>query len=78
MAAAYGYHLAQNHPFVDGNKRAAAGCMLLFLALNGQRVVAPPGSLATIILDLAAGKAGKDDLASWLRTHLKPWRSGRI
>ncbi|MBN8524917.1 MAG: type II toxin-antitoxin system death-on-curing family toxin [Planctomycetes bacterium] len=78
MAAAYGYHLAQIHPFVDGNKRAAAGCMLLFLALNGQRVVTPPGSLATIILDLAAGKAGKDDLATWLRAHLKPWRPGRV
>ena len=77
MAAAYGFHVAQNHPFIDGNKRVAAACMLLFLALNGWRPVAPPGTLATIMLDLASGKAGKDDLASWLRAHLRPWRPSR-
>lgn len=74
MAAAYGFHLAQNHPFVDGNKRIAAACALLFLALNDVRVVAPRGALAGIILDLAAGKASKDDLATWLRAHQQAWR----
>jgi death-on-curing protein len=77
MAAAYGFHLAQDHPFVDGNKRVAAACALLFLALNGKRVIAPPGALAAVFLDVAAGKAGKDDLATWLRTHLQPWSGGR-
>jgi death-on-curing protein len=77
MAAAYGYHLGQNHPFVDGNKRVAAACALVFLALNGQRVVAPPGTLADIVLAVASGKAGKDDLATWLRAHLKPWKGPR-
>lgn len=75
MAAAYAYHIAQNHPFVDGNKRVAAACALVFLALNGQRVVAPSGTLASIFLAVAAGTAGKDDLAAWLRAHLAPWKA---
>lgn len=77
MAGAYMYHLAQNHPFVDGNKRVAAVCGLHFLHLNGQTIEANQDAFATIILDLAAGKAGKDDLATWLRPHLKSWRPGR-
>jgi death-on-curing protein len=77
MAAAYAFHLAQNHPFIDGNKRIAAACALLFLALNDVRVVAPRGALAGIILDVASGKASKDDLAGWLRAHLRPWRPSR-
>lgn len=77
MAAAYGFHLAQNHPLVDGNKRVAAACALLFLALNGRRVVAEPGRFADIILAVAAGTATKDDLATWLRSHLQPWHAGR-
>lgn len=77
MAAAYGFHLAQNHPFVDGNKRVAAACALLFLALNGRRVVAEPGRFADIILAVAAGTATKDDLAIWLRSHLQPWHAGQ-
>lgn len=78
MSGAYMYHLAQNHPFVDGNKRVAAVCGLHFLHLNGQTIEASQDAFATIILDLAAGKAGKDDVATWLRTHLKPWRPGRV
>lgn len=77
MAAAYAFHLAQNHPFVDGNKRVAAACMLLFLAINGRRVEAPPGSLAAIVIAVASGTAGKDDLAAWLRAHLRPWKGAR-
>ncbi len=77
MAAAYIFHLAQNHPFVDGNKRAATVCGLHFLHLNGQTVVADPQDLGDIILAVASGTAGKDDLATWLRAHLKPWNGGR-
>lgn len=77
MAGAYGYHVAQNRPFMDGNKRVAAACALLFLAVNNQRVVAPPGTLATIVLAVASGTAGKDDLATWLRAHLRPWTGPR-
>ena len=77
LAAAYAFGVVRNHPFVDGNKRIAAACALLFLALNDVRVVAPAGALSGIILDVAAGTASKDDLAVWLRAHLRPWRSSR-
>ncbi len=77
MAAAYMFHLAQNHPFVDGNKRVAAVCGLHFLHLNGHTIVADPDAFADIVLAVASGKAGKDDLATWLRAHLTPWNGGR-
>ena len=77
MAAAYAFHLAQNHPFVDGNKRVAAACMLVFLAVNGLRLVAPAGSLANQILALASGELSKEQLADWLRRHLRPWGGPR-
>lgn len=77
MAGAYVFHLAQNHPFVDGNKRIATVCGLHFLHLNGQTIVADPDKFADIILAVAAGTATKDDLATWLRSHLKPWKAGR-
>lgn len=78
MAGAYMYHLAQNHPFVDGNKRVAVVCGLHFLHLNGQTIEVDQDSVATTIYDLAAGTVGKDDLATWIRLHLKTWRPGRV
>jgi len=77
MAAAYMFHLAQNHPYVDGNKRVAAVCGLHFLHLNGQSVEADPDAFADFVLAVASGKAGKDDLATWLGAHLQPWRPVR-
>ncbi|HAT12173.1 MAG TPA: type II toxin-antitoxin system death-on-curing family toxin [Planctomycetes bacterium] len=77
MAAAYMYHLAQNHPFVDGNKRVATVCGLHFLHLNGQTIVADQDAFADIILAIAGGRAGKDDLATWLRAHLQTWKGPR-
>jgi death-on-curing protein len=77
MAAAYMFHLAQNHPFVDGNKRVAAVCGLHFLHLNGQSIEADPEAFADIAMAVASGKASKDDLAGWLRAHLRPWRPSR-
>jgi death on curing protein len=44
MAAAYLFHVARNHPLVDGNKRTALMCALVFLGLNGQRLDADPGT----------------------------------
>lgn len=77
MAAAYMYHLAQNHPFVDGNKRVAAVCGLHFLHLNGQTVAADQDAFATTIMDLASGALGKEALAAWIRSHLASWRPSR-
>ena len=69
LAAAYGYGLAKNHPFVDGNKRAAFLAVGLFLALNGQRVVASQTDATATVLALAASEITEAAFAHWLRAH---------
>jgi death-on-curing protein len=59
MAAAYAYHLCRNHPFVDGNKRTALACALVFLRLNGIVVSDPKGRLKQVMLDIVAGRMDK-------------------
>ena len=72
LAAAYAYGLAKNHPFVDGNKRAAFLGAGLFLALNGQRLVAPQADATLQVLALAASEITETAFADWLRAHLAP------
>jgi death-on-curing protein len=67
MAAAYAYHLCQNHPFIDGNKRAALACALVFLEMNGFAVSDPKGLLKDAMLRTASGKLGKPELAELFR-----------
>ena len=67
MAAAYAYHLCQNHPFVDGNKRTALACALVFLELNGVGVLDPRGVLKDAMLAMASGKLGQPRFAQQLR-----------
>lgn len=67
MAAAYAYHLCQNHPFVDGNKRTALACALVFMELNGVSIQDPKGQLKTAMLKIAAGEMGKNEFANFLR-----------
>ena len=69
LAAAYGFGLARNHAFVDGNKRAAFLATGLFLALNGWRLTASQGEATLTILALAAGDLSEDEFAQWLREH---------
>jgi death-on-curing protein len=69
LAAAYASGLAQNHPFVDGNKRAAFLAAGLFLALNRYRLSASQADAALTMLALAAGELGEKQLAAWLREH---------
>lgn len=64
MAAAYVYHLCQNHPFVDGNKRTALACALVFLELNGVGILDPKGLLKDAMLAVASGKMSKTELAA--------------
>lgn len=71
LAAAYGFGLARNHPFVDGNKRTAFVAVELFLALNGWDLVADNGACVLTMLALAAGDLSEDDFAQWLRTHIQ-------
>ena len=67
MAVAYTYHLCQNHPFLDGNKRTALACALVFLELNGLSVRDPKGRLKDAMLDMASGKMGKSRFAALLQ-----------
>lgn len=70
LAAAYGSGISQNHPFVDGNKRAAFLSVGLFLALNGYRLVATQAEASIAMLALAAGELDEAEFAGWLREHL--------
>ena len=69
MAAAYGYHLCQNHPFYDGNKRTALIAMYMFLYVNGYQIVSDKKSLYAIMMDLARGKVSKEELREYLIEH---------
>ena len=72
LAASYAFGLAKNHPFIDGNKRAAFLASGLFLALNGQRLVVGQSEATQTVLDLAAGEITEEAFAHWLRAHLQP------
>ena len=70
-AAALCFSLVQNHPFVDGNKRAGHAAMETFLILNGSEIDARLEEQEKVMLDLAAGKLSRSELTSWLRDHVK-------
>lgn len=72
LAAAYGVGIAKNHPFVDGNKRAALLAVGLFLALNGSRLVASQVDATSAMLAVAAGELDESAFAHWIRAHLRP------
>ena len=69
LAAAYGVGLAQNHPFNDGNKRAAFLALGLFLALNGMRLTASQVDATRTMLAVAAGDLDEAALSAWLQAH---------
>jgi death-on-curing protein len=66
MAAAYLFHLVQNHPFVDGNKRVGAVSALVFLILNGYVFEAPEDKFAEIVLSVAMGELDKAEVAVFI------------
>jgi death on curing protein len=70
LAASYGFGLARNHPFIDGNKRVAFQAMYVFLGLNGFRVEADEPEVVRLILSLASGDLPEPELAAWLRQHI--------
>lgn len=69
LATAYGYGIASNHPFVDGNKRTAFVAVELFLALNGFELMADDASCVLTMLAVAAGDLDERAFAAWIRTH---------
>lgn len=64
LAAAYAYGLCRNHPFVDGNKRAAFLAIGVFLAINGRRLTASPVEAVVAMTALAAGELDEETLAA--------------
>ena len=69
QAAAYLFHVANNRPFIDGNKRTGLACALAFLRLNGWRVRAGEDEMVDFVLDVAKGVASKSQVAVWLQQH---------
>jgi death-on-curing protein len=67
MAAAYLYHIVQDHPFVDGNKRTGAAAAVVFLKLNNVRIQADPEGLERLVRRVAEGKADKASATEFFR-----------
>ena len=67
MAAAYLYHIAQNHPFLDGNKRTGAAAAIIFLAINGIELRDDEEGLVQLTLAVAEGQVGKQQIAEFFR-----------
>jgi death-on-curing protein len=70
MAAAYLFHIASNHPFVDGNKRAAVLAALVFLDINRIDPLPDPDEMETATLDVARGALDKAALTRWFRERV--------
>ena len=69
LAAAYGYGIAKNHPFVDGNKRTSLLAIYTFLGINGVDFIVPEADAAAMIFALAAGEVSEESLARWIRDN---------
>ncbi|MEY3012702.1 MAG: hypothetical protein RIT45_1437 [Pseudomonadota bacterium] len=67
MAAAYLFHIASSHPFVDGNKRAGLAACLAFLLANGVELPWSSAELTRVTMEVASGRMGKGELTLWLR-----------
>jgi death-on-curing protein len=73
MAAAYAFHIAKNHPFMEGNKRCGLSACLIFLDLNGYSVQPPdPKMLENAMVDIVDGLIDKSGFAELLRRHAVP------
>ena len=72
LAAAYGFGLAKNHAFADGNKRAALTAVGVFLAKNGFDLTASNAETYSSIVGLAAGEIGEEEFAAWIRGNIRP------
>jgi death-on-curing protein len=71
MGAAYAFHISMNHPFLDGNKRAATAAMIAFLADNGWSFDASADEAEAVILQLAAGSLDKAEFSFWVSKHAR-------
>ena len=69
LAAAYGYGIAKNHPFVDGNKRTSLLAIYTFLGINGVDFIVPEADAAAMIFALAAGEVSEESLTRWIKDN---------
>jgi len=72
MAAAYLFHIVSNHPFLDGNKRTGTATALFFLTLNGIEHDIDDDALESLVMSVACGETGKDEIAAFFRKHCPP------
>jgi death-on-curing protein len=70
LAASYAFGIARNHPFIDGNKRAAFAVMMVFLRKNGVAFAPDQGDATRAMLELAAGALTEAELAAWIARHI--------
>lgn len=70
-AAALGFSLIQNHPFLDGNKRTGHASMEIFLVLNGHQIKASVDEQVEIILQVASGAINRETFSEWLGSHIE-------
>jgi death-on-curing protein len=70
-AAALGFSIVMNHPFVDGNKRTGHAAMETFLVLNGMEISASVDEQEQVILALASGNSRRESFVEWLKQHIK-------
>ncbi|HMI97803.1 MAG TPA: type II toxin-antitoxin system death-on-curing family toxin [Micropepsaceae bacterium] len=77
LAATYAFGIVKNHPFVDGNKRAAFIAAGLFLQMNGARLHADRAEAVLVMLDLASGELTELQFAEWLRKNTRPKDLGK-
>ncbi len=70
-AAALGFSLVMNHPFVDGNKRTGHAAMETFLVMNDLEIFAPVDEQELVILSLAAGSLDREEFTKWLESRVK-------
>ena len=69
MAAAYLFHLVENHPFLDGNKRVGAMASLVFLDLNGYEFDATDEEFTDLVMRVASGKMLKSEVVLFFQQH---------
>jgi death on curing protein len=69
MAAAYLFHIAMNHPFVDGNKRVGAVAAIVFLLMNDEDTTTTSEELESLVLEVAQGRKTKLEIAQFFRDH---------
>lgn len=72
LAASYGFGIARNHPFIDGNKRVAFQAMYVFLGLNGLRIESREEGVVSLMLSVASGDTDEFQITSWLRENTVP------